>query len=304
MFSFSEIKIFWRLSPQVYLLPMEPVIRDISDTSLWVAVYRADETDRPDAVFKDPYARRLAGERGEQIVQAMASGRKNSWSLVARTWLFDQFVMQHVKDGYDLILNLASGLDARAFRLDLPPELRWIDADLPGIVSYMNEMMKDEVPRCKHERVAIDLADRNARLEFFKQVSTKGKKILVVTEGLVVYLPAEEAGAFAFDLSHTPGFKRWVIDMLSPPILPMIREEMGTLLEDAKSPLVFAPEEGEDFFRLFGWTPIDIKSRLKTAAALKRLSLQMKIFAAMPEPKGPVRKFPWAGVCLFENSAK
>ena len=32
----------------------EPLIRDISDTARWVAVYRARETDRSDAVFKDP----------------------------------------------------------------------------------------------------------------------------------------------------------------------------------------------------------------------------------------------------------
>jgi O-methyltransferase involved in polyketide biosynthesis len=43
-----------------------PLIRNVSDTALWVAVYRARETDRPDAVFRDPYARRLAGARGEQ----------------------------------------------------------------------------------------------------------------------------------------------------------------------------------------------------------------------------------------------
>lgn len=31
-----------------------PLIRNVSDTALWVAVYRARETDRPDAVFRDP----------------------------------------------------------------------------------------------------------------------------------------------------------------------------------------------------------------------------------------------------------
>jgi O-methyltransferase involved in polyketide biosynthesis len=49
-----------------------PLIRNISDTALWVAVYRARETDRPDAVFRDPFARRLAGERGEQIAQSFS----------------------------------------------------------------------------------------------------------------------------------------------------------------------------------------------------------------------------------------
>ena len=34
-------------------------------TARWVAVYRARESQRPDAVFHDPFAERLAGDRGK-----------------------------------------------------------------------------------------------------------------------------------------------------------------------------------------------------------------------------------------------
>ena len=61
---------------------MEPLIRNIADTALWVAIYRAEESERPDAVFHDPYARKLAGERGAQIADAIVFGRINSWSFV------------------------------------------------------------------------------------------------------------------------------------------------------------------------------------------------------------------------------
>ena len=47
------------------------VISNVSDTARWVALYRAMETDRPDALFKDPYARRLAGAEGEEIVNTI-----------------------------------------------------------------------------------------------------------------------------------------------------------------------------------------------------------------------------------------
>jgi O-methyltransferase involved in polyketide biosynthesis len=33
-----------------------PFIRNISDTARWMAVYRARETERPDAHFRDPFA--------------------------------------------------------------------------------------------------------------------------------------------------------------------------------------------------------------------------------------------------------
>jgi hypothetical protein len=40
----------------------DPAIQHISDTARWAAVYRARETERNDALFRDPFARRLAGE--------------------------------------------------------------------------------------------------------------------------------------------------------------------------------------------------------------------------------------------------
>ena len=282
---------------------MDPIIRNVADTALWVAVYRADETKRSDAVFHDPYAGKLAGERGYQIVDAMEWGRKNSWSFIARTWLFDEFILEHVKNGYEMIINLASGLDTRPYRLPLPSALTWVDVDLPEMINYMNAMMLEEKPACSLERIALDLSQRKERLDLFRELGNRGKKTLVVSEGLMGYLDESEAGALAYDLSHQQHFRRWVMDIMSPGILPLIRQEMGSLLDEANSPLKFAPEEGEDFFQLFKWKPISSMSKLKTAAKLKRLSAEMMEFAKQPEPVGPKGNFPWSGVCLFENTA-
>jgi O-methyltransferase involved in polyketide biosynthesis len=48
-------------------------VSNVSDTARWVAVYRAWESARPDALFDDPYAQSLAGERGQAIAALMAS---------------------------------------------------------------------------------------------------------------------------------------------------------------------------------------------------------------------------------------
>jgi len=94
--------------------PRPEALRGISDTALWVATYRARETDRPDALFRDPYARRLAGERGEEIERLPSGGRDmQSWSFVTRTVVFDRFVADEVRKGTDLVVNLAAGLDTR-----------------------------------------------------------------------------------------------------------------------------------------------------------------------------------------------
>src|SRR5258708_12740192 len=104
---------------------MEPLIRNISDTARWVAIFRAEESERPDALFHDPFARHLAGERGEQIANAIEFSKKNSWSFVARTYLFDEFIKHHAEQGSDMIINLTSGLDTKPSSIPLPSSLKW-----------------------------------------------------------------------------------------------------------------------------------------------------------------------------------
>ncbi len=129
--------------------PAEPLIRNISDTARWVAVYRARESERPDALFRDPFAARLAGKRGEEIAAEVLRRSRNDWSLVIRTYLFDRFVDDHVRRGGDMVINLAAGLDARPYRMDLPPSLRWVEVDLPGIVDYKEEVLAGEKPAAR-----------------------------------------------------------------------------------------------------------------------------------------------------------
>jgi len=280
---------------------MEPLIRNISDTARWVAIYRAQESERPDAVFNDPFARILAGDRGQQIANAIEFTTKNSWSFVARTFLFDEFIMSHIGQGYDMVINLASGLDARPYRMTLPSSLHWVEVDLPGIMKYKESILKNEKPRCHLESFRLDLADKTARLELFHKLNNQCKKALIVCEGLIGYLDDESAGSLAKDLSDQLHFRRWVFDLMSPGLLKMVQKEMGSYLAEANAPLQFAPAEGEDFFLRYGWKPLESKSKLKTAATLNRLSDEMKEFANYPEPEGPKGDFPWTGVCLFEN---
>ena len=64
----------------------DATIHNISDTARWAAVYRARENERTDAAFRDPYARRLAGERGEAIARSMPFSEDATWAWIARTY--------------------------------------------------------------------------------------------------------------------------------------------------------------------------------------------------------------------------
>ena len=108
------------------------------------------ETKRPDAIFRDPYAERLAGAQGQAIVDAMKRGRAMAWAMIVRTAVFDEIILERIRNGnVDVVVNLAAGLDARPWRMKLPPTLRWIDVDLPGILDHKTEIMKAEKPVCR-----------------------------------------------------------------------------------------------------------------------------------------------------------
>src|SRR3954471_13189964 len=146
-------------------------IDNISDTARWVAVYRAMETARPDAIFRDPFAERLAGERGRQIVGEMKQGQQMAWAMIVRTAVLDELILDRVANGgVDTVINLAAGLDARAWRLPLPPTLQWFDVDLPAITAYKQEAMRGETPACRYEAVAVDLTDDAARTEVLRRL--------------------------------------------------------------------------------------------------------------------------------------
>ena len=246
-------------------------IENVSDTARWVAMYRAMESERPDAHFRDPYARRLAGERGDAIVDAMPAGRKMAWPMVVRTVVFDRIVTEAVRErGADMVVNLAAGLDARPWRMELPPALRWVDVDLPGILGHKTELMQGETPRCHYEAVAADLTDAAARDAVFARLGAQAERVLVLSEGLLVYLTAQEVAELARALHTQPSFRWWAADLASPKLMTWMQKRWGKQVGAGNAPFRFAPEEGAGFFRPLGWREAAWFGTVPEARRLKR----------------------------------
>jgi len=277
----------------------DPAIQHISDTARWAAVYRARESERENALFLDPFARRLAGERGEQIAKATPFHEKHSWSWVTRTYLFDAIIRKQVAQGTDMAVNLAAGLDTRPYRMQLPPSLKWIEVDLPEILAYKEDLLKAEKPACTLQRVQADLSNAEVRRSLLARLAGEATKALVITEGLLVYLREQEVSALAEDLKSFPAFKRWVLDIVSPGLLRMLQKNTHQQFGADVPPLQFAPEDGPTFFTRHGWKALEVHSVLKAAAGLKRLSFFMRLMALLPENPNNSRSRPWGGTCLL-----
>jgi methyltransferase (TIGR00027 family) len=281
-------------------------IEHISDTARWVAFNRAMESERPDAIFRDPFARRLAGVKGEEIVRSLKRGRQTAWAMIVRTAVFDEIILARVRAGADLVVNLAAGLDARPWRLELPRSLRWVDVDLPDILRYKAETIGDAPPRCRYEAIPTDLTDAEARRALFARLGGEARRALVVTEGLLLYLTAEQVGALATDLHAAPGFRWWLIDLANPRLLAMMTRMWGGTADRGNATFRFAPAEGTAFFAPFGWREVEYRSSLEEARRLRREMSMMWLWRFLGRLSSAARQEEtrrMSGTVLLERSA-
>jgi methyltransferase (TIGR00027 family) len=234
-------------------------INDVTDTAIWVAAYRAEENERKNALFRDPYAKFLIGENGDRLARRTQGSRYTSWSVIIRTCIIDEFILSLIKnEGIELVLNLGAGLDTRPYRLSLPSELEWIEVDFQKIIDQKNEQLKSFSPACKLERIALDLSVEKDRNILFQNVSIRSKKVLVITEGVIPYLSNIDAQALASDLFLQENFLFWITEYYSPEILKFLRTPKR-LKQMENAPFLFYPEDWFGFFKKLGWDQFETK---------------------------------------------
>lgn len=258
-------------------------IRDVADTAYWVAHWRAVESARPDALFHDPLAAKLAGERGRQIAEQMPSWPITAWNVALRTCIIDALILEAVRGGVDTVLNLGAGLDTRPYRLVLPPELRWIEVDQPQVMADKSQKLAGETPVCNLERVPLDLSVAEARRALLDRVDAGGKRVLVLTEGVVPYLTEEAVAELARDLRARPHVSAWVVDYFSREALAYRRRAPITA-KTANAPFQFDPADWRAFFAAAGWRvgelrylPDEAEKRNRPFPAPARMRLVMRL---------------------------
>jgi len=173
------------------------------------------------------------------------------------------------RDRVDTVLNLAAGLDTRPYRLALAPSLRWIEVDFPDVIAYKQQQLAGERPACALEHIGADLTDAARRRALFAQIGAAARRVLVVSEGLLIYLTSDQVGALARDLLVPRSFAWWLIDLASPGLLKMMAKTWGRAVAD-NAPFQFAPPEGTRFFEPLGWREAEYRSTWEESLRLKR----------------------------------
>ena len=230
----------------------DQLINNVADTALWIAAYRAQESERPDAVFKDPLARKLAGEQGFKMVDATPIKEHMAFAMVARTTGIDRLINMAIERGIDTVINLGAGLDTRPYRMPLPVNLRWIEVDFPRMIDYKNRLLENDIPACHLQRIATDLSDTIKRKMLFIRLGAETKRALLITEGVVGYLTNEQGAQLSKDLVAIPTFHYWILDYNQGGVR---RHRRATHLKKilTNAPLQFNVNDPIAFFTSHGW---------------------------------------------------
>jgi methyltransferase (TIGR00027 family) len=288
----------------------ESPIQNVSDTAFMVATYRAMETDRRDSLFRDPLAARLVGQHGTEIVASLPPAFMAGWTVVIRTVIIDEFIRAAIARGIDTVMNLGAGLDTRPYRMTLPASLQWIEVDYPRIIELKEERLAGESPRCKLERVKMDLTDRPARHRLLSDVSSRASAVLVLTEGVIPYLTEEEVGALADDLRAHDVIRSWVVDYFSHEAL-RYRRQSGMARHLQNAPFRFEPKDWFGFFAEHGWRVQDITYLAEEAERLHRpmplpptwkALMKLRTFFMTSRRRKTVRQF--AGYAILERERR
>src|SRR5262245_53919324 len=130
----------------------------VAITGLLVAALRAEETQRENPLFRDPFAERLAGPEGRAALARYRSATGAPTPIIeVRTRFFDEALARAAASGARQFVILAAGMDTRAYRLDWPPGTRVFEIDQAAVMTAKDRALEGETPRCQRIAIGTDL---------------------------------------------------------------------------------------------------------------------------------------------------
>lgn len=259
-------------------------ITHVSDTALMVAACRALEFESPDGFVRDPFAARLAGERGRAILEKLPQSEMMRFGVGVRSRFMDELLLEALSSGsIATVISVGCGLDTRPWRLNLRPELRWIEVDFADMLDYKEALMSAEAPRCRRDRIAADINDAEQRRQIYAAAGPA--PALMITEGLLMYLPAATVEALAVEARQQSGIEYWMSDVNTTAFAKAIQMDMMRSVRAVQADDFLQGEQILEVLHRHGWATEARRSYITDMAfAMERIQ---RLMGDRPRPEGP-----------------
>ncbi|MEV0032097.1 SAM-dependent methyltransferase [Nocardia sp. NPDC050793] len=235
----------------------------IGETSLGVAALRAVENQRADRLFEDPYAQRLLDVAGGWAMASVATPASGlsfvdlmAGQVAIRTRFLDEVLLDAVGDSCSQVVLLASGMDARPYRLPWPDGTRLFEVDFETVLTFKRDALRGSGARarCEHVQVAADLRadwpDTLRRAGFDADVPT-----IWLAEGILYALSADAADVLLARMTElsAPG-SELVADHVEDS--PLLRDARAAISDELVQLWRGGPDDDLDtWLYRHGWKP-------------------------------------------------
>ena len=259
-------------------------ITHVSDTALLVAACRAIESERPDAFVRDPFAARLAGERGMAMFDALPHPEIMGFGIAVRSRFLDELLLEAlVSARVATVVSVGSGLDTRPWRLELPGDLRWIEVDFPAMLDYKEALLASDAPRCHRERLTADLNDPAQRRAIYSAVGAA--PALMITEGVLMYLPGPTVDSLAAEVRRESPIAYWISDVTTSSFSKAIGGDRARVVRHVQADDYLEGEQILETIHRHGWATERSRSYISDLAfAAERIGRMMD---GRPQPQPP-----------------
>jgi methyltransferase (TIGR00027 family) len=226
----------------------------VATTARLTAAARARESARPDRLFTDPFAERLAGDPGQALLRD--TGNVDNPTIAVRTRYYDDALAGVVGAGTRQIVLVAAGMDTRAYRLDLPADTVLFELDRPELLRLKDSLLHDATPRGIRRPVGVDLT-----ADWADPLITAGfrpdRAACWVIEGLFQYLAEPDVHRLLDRVTElSPPGGHLLTDVVGRSLLdsPSMRGMLDALAARGMA-WVFGTEHPEDLLVPRGWRP-------------------------------------------------
>ena len=231
----------------------------VGATATMVAAARAIATTADDALINDPFAEPLVRAVGVDFFTRLATGellaedldadnasvgmQRMTDNMAVRTKFFDEFFLtatgggnpaDATASGVRQAVILASGLDARAYRLQWPAGTTVYEIDQPEVIEFKSTTLAEfgAEPTADRRTVAMDL-----RYDWPSALIAAGfdpsQPTAWSAEGLLGYLPPEAQDRLLDTITELSAVGSWVAVESVPTIDPAEHEKAVERMQEA-----------------------------------------------------------------------
>lgn len=167
---------------------MSTKLTGVMETLLITLYIRAKDAMSSNPVINDTKAAEMI-EKIDYDFRKFDNGMMSYYGVLARVKIMDEQVRKFINTNPDcVIVSVGCGLDTRFSRVD-NGKIQWYNLDFPEVIAQRKLFFEENDRVSNIPKSALDIT-------WPKDINTDGKKLLIISEGMLMYLKESEVKQF------------------------------------------------------------------------------------------------------------